>query len=379
MMMKKAAIFSGVFALTIAFGLPAVGQNLVVKKFGAKDSLQKFASNTSLRQVIQGGKVLSAMSVDENQKVNVIVELSTPVAFHPKGRTVSNRDAASQQRTMFVNRILSTSSTAKVLHQFSRLLNGVSLNASRSDIERMAALPEVKHIYEDKKVSAFPAPSSMQIRTSSVQSDATLTATGKGVKVGVIDTGVDYLHEALGGGFGPGFKVAGGYDFVNNKPDPLDDNGHGTHVAGIIAGNSASLTSMAPDAQLFAYKVLDASGNGSTSTVIAGIEQAMMDSVDIINLSLGTSDGDPDDILSRTVDQAVEAGIVVVVAAGNDGGYGTISSPGASREALTVGAIDSLQSIASFSSKGPSNRIYGIKPDVVAPGVDIVSAKMGGG
>jgi subtilisin family serine protease len=379
MMMKKAVIFSGILVLTIAFGLPAVGQNLVVKKFGAKDSLQKFTSNTSLRQVIQGGKVLSAMSVDENQKVNVIVELSTPVAFHPKGNTVSNRDAASQQRTMFVNRILSTSSTAKILHQFSHVINGVSLNAARSDIERMAALPEVKHIYEDKKVSAFPVPSSMKIRTTSVQSDATLTTTGKGVKVGVIDTGVDYLHEALGGGFGPGFKVAGGYDFVNNKPDPLDDNGHGTHVAGIIAGNSASLTSMAPDAQLFAYKVLDASGNGSTSTVIAGIEQAIMDSVDIINLSLGTSDGDPDDILSRTVDQAVEAGIVVVVAAGNDGGYGTISSPGAAREALTVGAIDSLQSIASFSSKGPSNRIYGIKPDVVAPGVDIVSAKMGGG
>jgi len=80
---------------------------------------------------------------------------------------------------------------------------------------------------------------------------------------------------------------------VNNKPDPLDDNGHGTHVAGIIAGSSASLKSMAPDARLFAYKVLDASGNGNTSTVIAGIEQAMMDSVDIINLSLGTSDGDP--------------------------------------------------------------------------------------
>ena len=105
----------------------------------------------------------------------------------------------------------------------------------------MAALPEVKRIYEDKKVTAFPALFINEIGTSSVQSDATLTATGKGVKVGVIDTGVDYLHEALGGGFGPGFKVAGGYDFVNNKPDPLDDNGHGTHVAGIIAGNSASL------------------------------------------------------------------------------------------------------------------------------------------
>ncbi len=379
MRMKTSVSFSGIVVLIAALCLPVFGQNLIVKKFGAKDSLQKFSSNTSLQQVIQGGKVLSAMSVDENQKVNVIVELSTPVVFHPKGITVSNRAAASQQRSMFVNRILSISSTAKILHQFSQIINGVSLNAARSEIEQMAALPEVKRIYEDKKVTAFSASSSMKPAPASTQSDATLTATGKGVKVGVIDTGVDYLHEALGGGFGPGFKVAGGYDFVNNKPDPLDDNGHGTHVAGIIAGNSASLKSMAPDARLFAYKVLDASGNGNASTVIAGIEQAMMDSVDIINLSLGTSDGDPDDILSQAVDRAVDAGIVVVVAAGNDGDYGTISSPGAAREALTVGAIDSLQSIAAFSSKGPSNKIYGIKPDVVAPGVNILSAKMGGG
>ncbi len=374
---NRAASLSGLVILAAALSMPAPGQTLVVKQFGAKDSLQKFSPNTSLRQVIQRGKVLSTMSVDENQKVNVIVELSTPAIFHTMGRSVSNNAAASQQRSMFVNRMLSTSPTAKIVRQFSQVINGVCLNAARSEIDRMATFPGVKRVYEDKKVTAFPVSSS--IKPMQVQSDATLTTTGKGVKVGVIDTGVDYLHEALGGGFGPGFKVAGGYDFVNGKADPLDDNGHGTHVAGIIAGNSNSLKSMAPDARLFAYKVLDASGNGSTSTVIAGIEQAMIDSVDIINLSLGSSDGDPDDILSQAVDRAVEAGIVVVVAAGNDGDYGTISSPGAAREALTVGAIDSLQSIAAFSSKGPSNKIYGIKPDVVAPGVDILSAKMNGG
>ena len=364
--------------LIVALCCPVLGQNLVVKKFGANDSLQKFATNTSLLQTIQGGKILSAMSVDENQKVNVIVELSTPAVIHSKGSTLNNRAAASQQRNIFVNRILSSSSSAKILRQFSRAMNGVSLNASRSDIDRMASLPEVKRIYEDKKVTAFAVPSTVKTEAPPAQPDASFT-TGKGVKVGLIDTGVDYLHEALGGGFGPGFKVAGGYDFVNNNPNPLDDNGHGTHVAGIIAGNSASLKSMAPDAELFAYKVLDATGNGNTSTVITGIEQAMADSVDIINLSLGTSDGDPDDILSQAVDRAVDAGIVVVVAAGNDGDYGTISSPGAAREALTVGAIDSLNAIASFSSKGPSNKIYGVKPDVVAPGVNIVSAKMNGG
>lgn len=378
MRMNRTVIINGIVILIAVFCFPASGQTLVVKKFGAKDSLQTFSPNTLLRQVIQGGKVLSAMSVDENQKVNVIVELTTPAVLHTQGTSGSNTTAASQQRSIFVNRILSTSPAAKILHQYSKVLNGISLSTTRSGIGQIAALPEVKRIYEDKPVAAFPVSSSVKPDATAVQSDASVT-TGKGVKVGLIDTGVDYLHEALGGGFGPGFKVAGGYDFVNNKPDPLDDNGHGTHVAGIIAGNSASLKSIAPGVRLFAYKVLDASGNGNTSTVIAAIEQAMQDSVDIINLSLGTSDGDPDDILSQAVDRAVEAGIVVVVAAGNDGDYGTISSPGAAREALTVGAIDSQNSIAAFSSKGPSNKIYGIKPDVVAPGVDILSAKMNGG
>ncbi|HTY11919.1 MAG TPA: S8 family serine peptidase [Bacteroidota bacterium] len=367
-----------IFFLSIVSVYPTPGQNLIVKKFGAKDSLLKFSPTTSVRQVIQGGKVLSTMSVDESQAVNVIVELAAPVIFHTQGTTVSNRNAAAQQRAAFVNRLVSVSPAAKLTRQFSQVLNGASLSIPRSDIGRLASLSEVRKVYEDKKVTAFGTPSSAAFRPNTAQSDASMTG-GKKIRVGVIDTGVDYLHEALGGGLGPGFKVAGGYDFVNGKSDPMDDNGHGTHVAGIIAGNSAALKSMAPDVNLFAYKVLDASGNGNTSTVIAGIEQAMTDSVDVINLSLGTSDGDPDDILSEAVDRAVEAGIVVVVAAGNDGDYGTISSPGAAREALTVGAIDSLQAVASFSSKGPSNKIYGIKPDVVAPGVNILSAKMGGG
>ena len=97
MRMKTSVSFSGIVVLTVALCLPVPGQNLVVKKFGTKDSLQKFTSNTSLRQVIQSGKILSAMSVDENQKVNVIVELSTPAILHPKGAAVSNKAAASQQ------------------------------------------------------------------------------------------------------------------------------------------------------------------------------------------------------------------------------------------------------------------------------------------
>ncbi|MCK4555190.1 MAG: S8 family serine peptidase, partial [Candidatus Aenigmarchaeota archaeon] len=173
-------------------------------------------------------------------------------------------------------------------------------------------------------------------------------------------------------------KVIGGYDFVNDDNDPMDDHGHGTHVAATAAGNG-SLKGVAPGARLLAYKVLNAYGSGSTSGVIAGIERAVNDSADIISMSLGSS-GNPDDPASVAVDNAVDAGVVVVVAAGNSGPYAqTIMSPGTARNAITVGATDDSDVIADFSSRGPV--VWGnssiIKPDVVAPGVEICAAQYG--
>ncbi|MCK5234119.1 MAG: S8 family serine peptidase, partial [Candidatus Aenigmarchaeota archaeon] len=155
----------------------------------------------------------------------------------------------------------------------------------------------------------------------------------------VIDYGF-YIDKVANGTYASNSsceKVIGGYDFVNDDNDPMDDNGHGTHVAGTAAGNG-SLKGVAPDAKLLAYKVLDAYGSGSSSDVIAGIEQAVNDSADVISLSLGSS-GNPDDPASVAVDNAVDAGVVVVVAAGNSGPYAqTIMSPGTARNAITVGA-----------------------------------------
>ncbi|HLC75470.1 MAG TPA: S8 family serine peptidase, partial [Candidatus Nanoarchaeia archaeon] len=141
--------------------------------------------------------------------------------------------------------------------------------------------------------------------------------TGQGVAIGIIDTGVDYTHPDLGGCFGQGCKVVGGYDFVNNDHDPIDDHGHGTHVAATAAGkgdyngdnvrDAGEFWGVAPDAKIMAYKVLDASGSGTMAGVIAGINRAVSDHADIISLSLG-GPGDPDDLVSRAIDNAVDNG-----------------------------------------------------------------------
>lgn len=183
-------------------------------------------------------------------------------------------------------------------------------------------------------------------------------------------------------------KVVGGYDFVNGDSDPIDDHGHGTHCASIAAGNGV-LKGVAPDAKLYAFKVLNSDGDGSWASVIAGINRAMdpnndgnfSDHVDVISLSLG-GEGNPDDPVSKAVDAAVDAGVVVAVAAGNNGYPQSIGSPGTSRKAITVGAIDKSGNLAYFSSAGPvifvndkNETEIMIKPDVTAPGVSICAAQ----
>ncbi|MDG4798312.1 S8 family serine peptidase [Micromonospora sp. WMMD1082] len=169
---------------------------------------------------------------------------------------------------------------------------------------------------------------------------------GGGVTVAVIDTGVDYTHPSLGGGFGPGRKVVGGYDFVNDDADPMDDHSHGTHVAGIIAGTGASgVTGVAPDATLTAYKVLDADGWGESDGIVAALEAAVDPAnphrADLINMSLGGT-GDGTDPVGRAASAAVAAGVTVVAAAGNSGpGERTVGSPALADGVLAVGASTS--------------------------------------
>ncbi|MFD4762624.1 S8 family peptidase [Streptomyces sp. NPDC058439] len=201
---------------------------------------------------------------------------------------------------------------------------------------------------------------------------------GTGTKVAILDTGIDPNHPDVAG------QVKKAQNFTDD-PDAVDHHGHGTHVASTIAGSGAAsggkLKGVAPGADLYIGKVLDGAGNGSESMVIAGMEWAAAQDADVISMSLGSSAAsDGTDPISQAVDELTESsGSLFVIAAGNTGpGKGTVGSPGAAQDALTVGAVDKQDQLAGFSSRGPVKETFAVKPEITAPGVGIVAARAAG-
>ncbi|MEV3981719.1 S8 family serine peptidase [Nonomuraea sp. NPDC049758] len=193
---------------------------------------------------------------------------------------------------------------------------------------------------------------------------------GKGVKVAVLDTGVDPDHPDLAG------RIGATANFTDD-PDARDGHGHGTHVASTIAG-SGRYTGVAPEATLLVGKVLSSSGTGTSSQVIAGMQWAAAQAK-VVSISIGGEYEDQNGPINQAVNTlSAETGALFVVAAGNDGGSRTVNAPGSAAAALTVGAVDREERLAPFSSRGPAPFDYGLKPDVVAPGVGIVAARARG-
>ncbi|MFE3601570.1 S8 family peptidase [Streptomyces sp. NPDC059142] len=196
---------------------------------------------------------------------------------------------------------------------------------------------------------------------------------GKGVKIAVLDTGVDQTHPDL-----KGVEIAE-KDF-SGSGNTIDHVGHGTHVASTAAGSGAKsggkYKGVAPGAKILDGKVLDDAGFGDDSGIIAGMQWAADQGAQVANLSLGGGDTAEVDPLEAAVDKlSAEKGILFVIAAGNEGPEAeTIGSPGSAASALTVGAVDRKDAIADFSSVGPTAD-GSLKPDITAPGVDIVAAK----
>jgi len=267
----------------------------------------------------------------------------------------------------------------------------------RALLRRLADDPKVKRIHKDREVRGEVARTAATVGAKNVH--AQYGYTGAGIGVAVIDSGITPWHDDLTANTRTktGQRVTKFVDFVNNRTTKYDDWGHGTHVAGIIAGNgydsNGDRLSIAPKANIIALKALDFEGKGKISDIIAALDWAVTNktayNIRVINMSLGAGvfESYNTDPLTLAAKRAVDAGIVVVAAAGNMGKaadgkpqYGAITAPGNAPWVLTVGASSSMgttdrrdDTMALYSSRGPTMIDFAAKPDLVAPGSGTVS------
>lgn len=249
---------------------------------------------------------------------------------------------------------------------FVQLVNGLSVSVAADDLAALAALPGVTGVVEP---GVFDAPEPVTALSSDALArglaDAaaeggreTVTVTdltgvpeahdrgytGAGVTIGIIDSGIAWDHPAFGGGTFPNKKVVGGYDFADDDPDPYDDlngsaAGHGTHVAGIALGSDEHMTGVAPDAKLRSYRVFGSTGV-EEPTLLAALDLAAADGVDVVNMSLGDPTQRSSSALALAVNQLSDSGVPVVVSNGNGfAGPFASSSPGVAAKAIAVGNV----------------------------------------
>ncbi|TFJ91991.1 S8 family peptidase [Lentibacillus salicampi] len=251
----------------------------------------------------------------------------------------------------------------------------------------------IRRVYMNREVHALMDVATDAINASDVVYNNT-ELSGEDVSIAIIDTGI-HPHQDLSG------RIKAFTDLVNNRTDPYDDNGHGTHCAGDAAGDgsasSGKYRAPAHKANLIGVKVLNRMGSGSLETVMQGVDWCIQynedhpdDPIDIISMSLGSDPGsynnEDDDPVVKAVEKAWDEGIIMCVAAGNSGPEPqTIASPGVSDQVITVGALDDNDTadtreddtVAEFSGRGPT--VYGVvKPDILAPGADIISLRAPG-
>jgi subtilisin family serine protease len=248
------------------------------------------------------------------------------------------------------------------------LIPAAAMRATTEQIRDLAASPAVERIWPDLPVYICLNSSVPHIRAPQVW-DAGYK--GRGVAIAILDTGIDPGHPDFAG------RILAMQDLTGEGA--RDNHGHGTHVAGIAAGAGRTHQGVAPEASIYVAKVLHGDGSGYMSEVMAGLEWAVQQQVRVVNLSLGgIGPCDGTDALSTACDAAVGQGVVVCVAAGNYGpGPSTIGPPGCARKPLTVGACSNQDTIAIFSARGPTGDGR-VKPDVLMPGVDIVSCRAQG-
>lgn len=327
-------------------------------------------------------------NLDSSNKISVIVEFkqhtaNTAIMLEKlKGRTLTKEDANKKieaSHEQFNKDLSQLKVKHKVSDTFTEAFNGVALTLPADQVETLLQSEEVKSVYENKQVQLIE-PTQENTNTSPYSGKTPQEImgvdklheeglTGKDIKVGVIDTGIDYNHPDLKDAY------AGGYDLVDDDNDPMETTYedwikagkpggnasdyitiHGTHVSGILAGQGKAESDyatkgVAPDADLYVYRVLGPHGTGSTGDILAGIEKSVKDEMDVINLSLGANSNDPYSPLAIGINNAVLSGVTCILAAGNEGGgQYTLGTPAASALGITVGS--SNPEVAEFNYTG---------------------------
>ena len=277
----------------------------------------------------------------------------------------------------------------KITREYTNAINGVAMTLPGIAVQDLLESGLVNRIFKDYEVKVEPpvktkeaidpkmADSIPQIGVDKLHAE---NITGKGIKVGVLDTGVDYNHPDLKDAY------KGGYDFIDNDADPMETTyedwinagkpsapgyvyytNHGTHVAGTIAAQKKNdvdyaVKGVAPEVDLYAYRVLGPWGGGDTAGILAGIDQAIADGMDVINMSLGARTNDPLYATSVATNNAMLSGVVTVVAAGNSGpGEKTLGSPGTAALGIAVGASDASMSIPTFNGSASGEKFENIQ------------------
>ncbi|MED4081397.1 S8 family serine peptidase [Halalkalibacterium halodurans] len=318
----------------------------------------------------------------------VIVEIEDPSIIEAKHQgQKQSKNELKQARQSVIEQIQDLVPSSTVTHEYDFLFSGFALELPAHQIPSILGIDGVHAVYPNIEYEVETDFDEVVIEKDAYSPEMLDSApfigandaweagyTGEGITVAILDTGVDYTHPDLVHAFGD-YK---GWDFIDNNDDPQEtppgdprgiETTHGTHVAGTVAANGL-IKGVAPDANLLAYRVLGPGGRGSTAGVIAGIERAVQDGADIMNLSLGNTLNDPDFATSIALDWAMAEGVVAVTSNGNSGPNNwTVGSPGTSRDAISVGATRlpyNKYKASVFTSDGidyPSADIMGFPSD----------------
>jgi minor extracellular serine protease Vpr len=279
---------------------------------------------------------LSQEPIVEQRGTHWLVELESPPATRG-----GDRGALRQEKGAFRAAAQQAGLRYREEFAYGELWNGIAIEIAPGELGALHELPGVKAIHP---VDEFqPDLASSVPMTGADIARSSLGYTGAGVRVGIIDSGIDTDHPDLGGCFGPGCRVATGWDFVSGDADPDDCSGHGTHVAGIV-GASGSVTGMAPGVSFGAYRIFDCTGGAPSSRILAALERAYLDGMDVVNLSLGSPHQWPQHPLAAAATNLADAGVVVVASIGNQGqdSLWAAGAPGVGTKVIGVAASENV-------------------------------------